>query len=179
MPGMATRLAGPALLLAAALGGCGGAGTALDSEEWPRGAAEKPAAADLVGTWRLSAESAALARRKLGGGEFRTKVELRQDGTASVRQVPGCIAAAGAGPATDAKALRDIDGKWSLSAPQGYWAVTISDKGGQAVLELYLWNRRAPYRLWQAIGDPDTGDFLFLDREAATGAAGKAKGDVK
>lgn len=132
----------------------------------------EPKAPDLAGRYQLTPESREFLRKDKGYVSVPdSTIELRADGTITLRDLPDCLVA----DFGDSSAHRFLSGRgtWTLQkAFVGYGLdleIVKGDTfpaGGYSGPWVTIRRRSAPYELELIIGDPDSGEHIRFRRSA-------------
>ena len=130
----------------------------------------------VVGTWRLDKAGCAGVLSAANASKVPT-IRLNEGGTFSAQDLPNwwnCVTRMLPGKKEYSRAwvLMSGSGRWTLMKEQGDWVVRLdfpklpgSPHGLLAPVRLC--GQEPPYRLAVIVGDPDEGQFLLFEREAA------------
>ena len=134
--------------------------------------APEPAASDLVGAYRLMADSEDFLRTQKQYGSIPVSaIELRADSSISLRNLPDC-ATDGFGKSNGR--FLSGEGKWRLrKAFIGYTLTLDIRDGGALSAGIYAgdWiairRRSTPHILEITVGDPDSGETIRYERSSS------------
>lgn len=138
-----------------------------DTDYYPT---DKPDPANIIGTYRLSEESAK-AVKDAGYSQIDGKIEILPDGKFSMSKIPDWWNKFG-------KSLGGYDsgqGKWELKKQQSWWCLFVDfesrrdfhskpDESG-FVTTMTISGKRPPYYLLLYVGDPDNGNVMVYERQ--------------
>jgi hypothetical protein len=143
------------VLIALSVAGCHGVNPAeLDFTR------AEPAKADVVGKWALTSDSLKETKPSTSSTQ---ELDLREDGSFSVVDLPTSPDVAGASP----KGLLSGSGVWHLDRDQdGFtvWVINLDFASHHHRETVHLRHQRPPYLIHIFMGDPDSGRAMLLKR---------------
>jgi hypothetical protein len=142
------------VLVALSVAGCHGVSPAeLDFTR------AEPAKSDVIGKWALTSDSLKEAKRSTSSMQ---ELDLREDGSFSVVDLPTSPDAAGASP----EGLLSGSGVWHLDRDQDGFAVWVInlDFANHHRETVHLRHQRPPYLIHIFMGDADSGRAMLLKR---------------
>lgn len=145
---------------AISLSGCWVA-SMFDSDNWPTVA---PAKNDLVGEWKISAESLQKYQSKGIALEQSAVLQLKSDGNFIFEHYLDCDTFA------TKCADKNISGTWKINYQnKEYYNLVLvyaTSENSSKIFSIGIWNKKSPYLLWTFFGDLDDGNYVFYEKVA-------------
>ena len=125
----------------------------------------KPDEEDLIGTWTATKGTIRDIKDRGGYSQSDPKLILSADGTCTVTDMPDWWRG---GFGESHKQFESGSGKWNIEKDENVWKIYVLalklPAGHQAV---HLARQKPPYQLHITLGDPDSGNYMLFEREAA------------
>jgi hypothetical protein len=128
----------------------------------------KPSEAELIGSWRPTAEAVRDIRHRGRYATTEHELTLRADHTFTMRNMPDWWRNGFGEPHGQ---FESGDGTWQLASDRNVWQIWVvqlhfSNFAGHMALNtsVHLYHQRPPYLIFIGVGDPDEAEGMLFER---------------